>query len=141
MYRRDKLGDHPSHRPRSGSTGSWRNCLDQRCYRQHGNRRSKRCETKGVTRPTISPAALYNAQRNDHNLKQVIQYLENSKEKPPLRDRLGESKTARRLMNEWRKLELGEDGILRRRAGEYLQWVYVCMYVKLYLLTLALSTK
>ena len=80
-------------------------------------------ETKGATRPTISPAALYKAQRNDCNLKQVIQYLENSKEKPPLRDRLGESKTTRRLMNEWRKLELGEDGILCRRAGEYLQLV------------------
>ena len=80
-------------------------------------------ETKGATRPTISPAALYKAQRNERNLKQVIQYLENSKEKPPLRDRLGESKKTRRLMNEWRKLELGEDGILRRRAGEYLQLV------------------
>ena len=44
-------------------------------------------EIKGTTRPTISPAALYNAQRNDRYLKQVIQYLENSKEKPPLRDR------------------------------------------------------
>ena len=80
-------------------------------------------ETKGATRPTISSAALYNAQRNDRNLKQVIQYLENSKETPPLRDRLGESKTTRRLMNEWRKLELGEDGILRRQASEYLQLV------------------
>ena len=29
----------------------------------------------------------------------------------------------RRLMNECWRLELGEDGILRRRAGEYLQLI------------------
>ena len=40
-----------------------------------------------------------------------------------MRDRLDESKTTRRLMNERENLELGEDGILRRRAGEYLQLV------------------
>ena len=36
---------------------------------------------------------------------------------------MAETKTTRRLMNEWKKLELGEDGILRRRAGEHLQLV------------------
>ena len=70
-------------------------------------------ETAGATRQEISPKALYSAHRNDHNLKQVIQYLENK----------AETKTTRRLMNEWKKLELGEDGILRRRTGEYLQLV------------------
>jgi hypothetical protein len=36
---------------------------------------------------------------------------------------MDETRTTRRLMNEWKKLELGEDGILRRRAGEYLELV------------------
>ncbi len=80
-------------------------------------------ETKGATRQTISPTALHDAQRNDRSLKPVIQYLENSKEKPPMKDRVNETKTTRRLMNEWKKLELGDDGILRRRAGEHLQLV------------------
>lgn len=40
-----------------------------------------------------------------------------------MRDRVAETHTTRCLMNEWNKLELGEDGILRRRAGEYLQLV------------------
>ena len=80
-------------------------------------------ETKSATRPTIPPVDLFNAQRNDGNLKQVIQHLENSKEKPAMKDRLNESKITRRLMNEWKKLEVAEDKILRRRAGEYLQLV------------------
>ena len=80
-------------------------------------------ETKSATRPTIPPVDLFNAQRNDGNLKQVIQHLENSKEKPAMKDRQNESKITRRLMNEWEKLELAEDKILRRRAGEYLQLV------------------
>ena len=75
------------------------------------------------TRQTISPMALHDAQRNDRSLKPVIQHLENSKEKPPMKDRVNETKTTRRLMNEWKKLELGDDGILRRRAGEHLQLV------------------
>jgi hypothetical protein len=57
-------------------------------------------ETAGATRQEISPQALYSAQRNDHNLKQVIQYLENSTVKPSIRDRVAETKTTRRLMNE-----------------------------------------
>ena len=40
-----------------------------------------------------------------------------------MKDRLDESKTMRRLMNEWKSLELCEDEILPRRAGEYLQLV------------------
>ena len=40
-----------------------------------------------------------------------------------MKDRVNETKTTRRLMNEWKKLELGDDGILRRRAGEHLQLV------------------
>ena len=39
-------------------------------------------ETKGVTQPTISPAALNKAQRNDRSLKQVIQYLVTAKKNP-----------------------------------------------------------
>jgi hypothetical protein len=74
-------------------------------------------ETAGATRQDISQKALYSAQRNDSNLSQVIQYLENSAEKPSIRDMVAETKTTRHLMNEWKKLELGEDRILRRRAG------------------------
>ena len=40
-----------------------------------------------------------------------------------MKDRSDESKTMRRLMNEWKSLELCEDEILPRRAGEYLQLV------------------
>ena len=40
-----------------------------------------------------------------------------------MKDRLDESKTMRRLMNEWKSLELCEDEILPRRAGEHLQLV------------------
>ena len=80
-------------------------------------------ETEDAVRPAISPTALYNRQRNDRNLQKVIQYLEHSKEKPSLKNRVDESKITRRLMHEWARLELGEDGILRRRAGEYLQLV------------------
>jgi hypothetical protein len=84
-------------------------------------------ETADAILQEISPNSLYSAQRNDnHNLNQVIQYLENSAEKPSIRDKVAETKTTRRLMNEWKKLELGEDGILRRRAGEYLQLVLHC---------------
>ncbi len=80
-------------------------------------------ETKGGTRQTIQPTALHDAQRNDRSLKPVIQCLESSKEKPPMKDRVNEIKTTRRLMNEWKKLELEDDGILRRPAGEHLQLV------------------
>ena len=74
-------------------------------------------ETAGATRQEISPKAFYSAQRNDPDLNQVIQYLENSTEKPSIRDMVAETKTTRHLMNEWKKLELGENRILRRRAG------------------------
>ena len=70
----------------------------------------------------ISPVDLHNAQRNDHNKKD--KWFFNLKAAIiEMKDRLDESKTMRRLMNEWKSLELCEDEILPRRAGEYLQLV------------------
>ena len=70
----------------------------------------------------LTPKELYEAQRCDRGISEVIQYKGSGK---PLtqQHRRQASPEGQSLLREWKKLVLGEDGILRRRSGQNLQLV------------------
>ena len=70
----------------------------------------------------ITPKELYQAQRNDQAIGRVIQYKQSDR-LPKLQDRMKQPPGVQSLLREWKKLDLSEDGILRRRSGPNLQLV------------------
>ena len=76
----------------------------------------------GTANQPLTPKELYEAQRSDRGISEVIQYKGSGK---PLtqQHRRQASPEGQSLLREWKKLVLGEDGILRRRSGQNLQLV------------------
>ena len=70
----------------------------------------------------LTPNELYEAQRRDKGISEVIQYKERGKPLT-LQERRSASPEGQPLLREWKKLIVGEDGILRRKRGPDLQLV------------------
>ena len=70
----------------------------------------------------ITPKELYQAQREDPAIGKVIEHKQSGKQ-PILQDRQRAPPDFRSLLREWKKLDVGEDGILRRRSGSNVQLV------------------
>ena len=70
----------------------------------------------------LTPKELYEPQRRETVISEVIQYKNYSKPLT-LQDRRRASAEVQSLLREWKKLVVGEDGILRRRSSRNLQLV------------------
>ena len=70
----------------------------------------------------ITPKELYQAQREDPAIGKVIAHKQGGKQ-PTVQDRQRAPPDLRSLLREWKKLDVGEDGILRRRSGSNVQLV------------------
>ena len=70
----------------------------------------------------ITPKELYQAQRKDPAIGKVIEYKQSGKQPTP-QDRQRAPPDFRSLLREWKKLDVGEDGILRCRSGSNVQLV------------------
>ena len=68
----------------------------------------------------ISPKELYQAQRDDRAIGKVIEYKQRDKT-PTLQDRQRAPPDLRSLLREYKKLHIGEGGILRRTSGSNFQ--------------------
>ena len=69
-----------------------------------------------------TPKELYQAQREDPAIGKVTEHKQSGKQ-PTLQDRKRAPPDFRSLLREWKKLDVGEDGILRRRSGSNVQLV------------------
>ena len=70
----------------------------------------------------LTPKELFEAQRRDKGISEVIQYKERCKPLT-LQERRRASPEGHSLLRAWKKLIVGEDGILRRKRGPDLQLV------------------
>ena len=70
----------------------------------------------------ITPKELYQAQREDYAIGKVIEHKQSGKQ-PTLQDRQRAPPDLRSLLREWKKIDVGKDGILRRRSGSNVQLV------------------
>lgn len=70
----------------------------------------------------ITPEELRRAQREDHTIGRVIQHKQSGNQ-PTWQIRQRAPPPARYLFREWKKLDIGEDGILRRRSGPNVQLI------------------
>ena len=70
----------------------------------------------------LTPKELYEAQRRDKGISEVIQYKERGKPLT-LQERRSASPEGQPLLREWKKLIVSEDGILRHKRGPDLQLV------------------
>ena len=70
----------------------------------------------------ITPKELYQAQRDDPAIGKVIEHKQSGKQLTP-QDKQRAPPDLRSLLREWKKLDVGEDGILRRRSGSNVQLV------------------
>ena len=70
----------------------------------------------------IAPKELYQAQREDPAFGKVIEQKQSGKQPTP-QDKQRAPPDFRCLLREWKKLNVGEDGILRRRSGSNVQLV------------------
>ena len=76
----------------------------------------------GIQVQPLTPKDLYEAQRGDNAINTVIQFKISGKP-PTLKDKWRASPKVQSLLREWKKLIVGEDGILRRRSSSTLQLV------------------
>ena len=70
----------------------------------------------------ITLKELYQAQREDPAIGKVIEHKQNGKQ-PTLQDRQRAPPDLQSLLREWKKLDVGEDGILHRRSVSNVQLV------------------
>ena len=70
----------------------------------------------------ITPKELYQAQREDPAIGKVIEPKQSGKQPAP-QDRQRALPDFRSLLREWKKLDVGEEGILRRRSDSNVQLV------------------
>ena len=70
----------------------------------------------------ITPKELYQAQREDPAIGKVIEHKQNGKQ-PTLQDRQRAPPDLQSLLREWKKLDVGEDGILHCRSVSNVQLV------------------
>ena len=70
----------------------------------------------------LTPKDLYEAQLRDSAINTVIHFKISGKP-PTLKDKRIASPKVQSLLREWKKLTVGENGILRRRSGSTLQLV------------------
>ena len=70
----------------------------------------------------ITPKELYQAQRDDPAIGKVIEHKQSGKQLTP-QDKQRAPPDLRSLLREWKKLDVGEDRILRRRSGSNVQLV------------------
>ena len=71
---------------------------------------------------SIDPQDILRAQRQDPSIGRVLAYKSEG-QKPAVRELRQELPKTRVLLREWHKLEVGEDGLLRRKSGKNLQLV------------------
>ena len=70
----------------------------------------------------IEPRVILESQKRDPSIGRVLAYKLNG-HKPAAHEICQERPYTRKLLREWPKLEVGKDGLLRRKCGEYLQLV------------------
>ena len=70
----------------------------------------------------IMPNELHQVQREDRAIGKVMQ-CKQSNQLPTLQDQMKVPPDTRSLLHEWKKLDIGEDGILCRKSGSNLQLV------------------
>ena len=70
----------------------------------------------------IEPHVTLASQKRDPSIGRVLAYKLDGL-KPPTREICRELPYTRKLLREWPKLDVGKDGLLRRRCGEHLQLV------------------
>lgn len=70
----------------------------------------------------IEPQVILAAQKQDSSVSTVLACKLNGR-KPTIREIANELTYTRKLLREWPKLEIGSDGLLRRKRGQNLQLV------------------
>ena len=68
----------------------------------------------------IEPQVILIAQKQDKSIGRVLAYKLNGR-KPAIHEIPRELLHTRKLLREWPKLEIGSDGLLRRKCGQNLQ--------------------
>lgn len=76
----------------------------------------------GSQRDKVTVKNLREAQQNDPSIGKVLAFMAEG-EKPSIRHQRTETRETCALLREWQKLEVGEDGLLRRRKEPNLQLV------------------